>query len=584
MDVPSLLRDPLVSAIGLTIVHFAWQGLLIAVLLSVFQRLGRRGGPNFQYTAGCVALLLMSICPAITLLILRPLVAASHSAPVPNALSVTLSASPLDRIEPYLPGLVVVWLLGVALGCTRLFLGWRSVQRLRHRDTAPAPRVLCDRLDQLKLRLGIGRAVDLLVSIHVEVPSAIGWLRPIVLLPAAAVTGLPFELLEALIAHELAHIRRHDYLVNLLQSVVEAVLFYHPAVWWVSHQIRMTRELCCDDVAVGLLADPMRYATALATMEEMRTMKESMALAGNGGVLLARIRRVLGLPEPASNGITIWLVGSVLAWVLLVTLPGRAGSQSTPPEPPSEKSAGRPSVESYRPEQVLARPGTPPRSSGWSPVERTVKVPPRLSSHVPSRGMPLVSGRPAVKVPTVSSPVAHAPAKLVGVWPGTLGISVQQTPTSDAFAEAPNRPLTDAEIRAMTARFEQILRARNNLARQEQKLAEKARQLDEDIFRTSPSPGRSGGALRERGKSDVYYGRTVIVTGPAGPVEVTDTRPEKGTEHSSGTSPVPVPLTGAAPNRRASTGPVGATISTSRVPTSTTPPPAVTPAMKAEVR
>ena len=128
----------------------------------------------------------------------------------------------------------------------------------------------------------------------------IGWLRPLVLVPIAAFAGLAPQQIEALLAHELAHIRRHDYLVNVLQRVVEAVLFYHPAVWWVSNQIRKERELCCDDVAVAASGDALSYAHALADLESSRPAHARTSIAANGGSLLSRIRRLVE-SQPASH-------------------------------------------------------------------------------------------------------------------------------------------------------------------------------------------------------------------------------------------------------------------------------------------
>ena len=124
---------------------------------------------------------------------------------------------------------------------------------------------------RLSRRLHIGRAITLLESALVDVPTVIGWLKPVVLLPASALAGLSPQQLEAILAHELAHIRRHDYLVNLLQTLVETVLFYHPAVWWLSRRIRIERENCCDDLAVSLCGDPVAYAQALADLEALRS-------------------------------------------------------------------------------------------------------------------------------------------------------------------------------------------------------------------------------------------------------------------------------------------------------------------------
>src|SRR5204863_17364 len=145
-------------------------------------------------------------------------------------------------------------------------------------------------------RLRISRPVRLVRSALVEVPTAVGWLRPMILLPASTLTGLTTGQIEAILAHEMAHIRRHDYLVNLLQCIVEMLLFYHPAVWWVSRRIREERELCCDDLAVRISGDPVSYARALCALETLRGESMTLALAATSGSLRARIARLLGLP------------------------------------------------------------------------------------------------------------------------------------------------------------------------------------------------------------------------------------------------------------------------------------------------
>jgi BlaR1 peptidase M56/Bacterial type II and III secretion system protein len=168
--------------------------------------------------------------------------------------------------------------------------------------------------------LELSRPVRLLQSALVEVPTVIGWLRPVILLPASCVTGLTPRQLESIIAHELAHIRRHDYLVNILQSAVETLLFYHPAVWWVSRRVREERELCCDDLVVEVCGDRVGYARALATLEELRPASAQFALAAAGAPLLQRIRRLAGQPERSAGrafwpvaGITLLLVLGILA-------------------------------------------------------------------------------------------------------------------------------------------------------------------------------------------------------------------------------------------------------------------------------
>ncbi len=141
------------------------------------------------------------------------------------------------------------------------------------------------------------RPVILLESCFLEVPVVIGHLRPAILMPVGLLAGLPVAQIESILLHELAHIRRADYLVNLMQKVVEGLLFYHPAAWWISRVIRMERENCCDDLAVAASGDAHEYATALASLAENRWAVSEAAMAATGGNLVRRIRRVLAQPE-----------------------------------------------------------------------------------------------------------------------------------------------------------------------------------------------------------------------------------------------------------------------------------------------
>src|SRR5262249_26688490 len=155
-------------------------------------------------------------------------------------------------------------------------------------------------------------------------PMVIGWLRPVILLPASAMTGLTPQQLEAIIAHELAHIRRHDYLINLLQAVIETLLFYHPAVWWVSRRIRQEREHCCDDLAVAVCGDALTYARALLEMERLRAAGPQLAMAANGGLLMNRIRRLVGA-QPKHADRFSGLFAGVIALTALIS--AGAGAQ-----------------------------------------------------------------------------------------------------------------------------------------------------------------------------------------------------------------------------------------------------------------
>ncbi len=200
--------------------------------------------------------------------------------------------------------MVALWLLGVLAFSIRLFGGWRFTARLR--STAhPAPAEWQQTLE---------RPVRLLVSSLVDVPTVVGWLRPVILVPVEFLTGLSVEHITALLAHEIAHIRRHDYLASVLQSIAEAVLFYHPGVWWISEQIRAERELCCDDLAVAASGDALTYARALAELESQQPSRLTPALAANGGSLVNRIRRLI---EPA-HAIADSLPGPGAAWAMIL--------------------------------------------------------------------------------------------------------------------------------------------------------------------------------------------------------------------------------------------------------------------------
>ena len=207
------------------------------------------------------------------------------------------------RIAAWRPYLLAAWLAGVFFLSARLLAGWAGAARLVRARCVPARAALLEPFGRLARRLSVSRPVRLLESAAVRVPTAIGILRPVILLPVSSLTGLPPRQIEALLAHELAHVRRHDYLVNLVQSAAETLLFYHPAVWWVSGRIRAERENCCDDLAVAATGSARLYAEALVRLEEERARLEqrpdvpprSSLAADGGGPLFRRIVRLFPL-------------------------------------------------------------------------------------------------------------------------------------------------------------------------------------------------------------------------------------------------------------------------------------------------
>jgi uncharacterized protein (TIGR03435 family) len=315
-----LFSQPWVEPLGWTLIHFVWQGFAIAALYAAARRGAARVlNPRLKYVLACAALTAMMAAPPATWALIRPShavpgdafrirsipvsarsnrVAAETTMPAPSI----PAAVPDVQLAEFLLWVVMVWLAGALVFWVRLMGGWVVAARMQSVSVRSAQPEWQDMLGNLTGRMCVSRPVRLLVSALVEAPTVIGWLRPVVLVPVGALGGLPVEYLEALLLHELAHIRRHDPLINILQSVAEALLFYHPAVWWVSGHIRADREMCCDDMAVAVSGDAFAYARALAEVESERPRHLSAVLAANGGSLSNRIARLLGQPKPTAGG------------------------------------------------------------------------------------------------------------------------------------------------------------------------------------------------------------------------------------------------------------------------------------------
>ena len=197
----------------------------------------------------------------------------------------------------WLPLVVMLWIAGVARAARygSPAAGGASLGFIA-RHARPRRRAWTDAAARIAATLGLSRRVHVVDTSLVDTPTVIGWVRPVILLPIAAFAGLSPSQVEAILAHELAHIRRHDFLVNLLQTFAETILFYHPAVWWLSARIRTEREHCCDVVALSVCGDAVSYAEALVELESWRTVHSRLAVAATGGTLLTRVRRLLGAP------------------------------------------------------------------------------------------------------------------------------------------------------------------------------------------------------------------------------------------------------------------------------------------------
>lgn len=336
MTLQALALSAEVQAAALALLHFVWQGGVIAALLWLVLALLPSASAAWRYLAACLALVLLALCPLLTF---GYLLAQAAPAEPPLLLAAELPAAQAGYLSL---GLLAAWALGSAGMTLRLLLAMAALRRLVA-SAVPASEHWQWQLCRLARQLGLRQRVRLMLSQHVDAPVVLGWLRPVILLPLAALTALPPDHLRALLAHELGHVRRLDYLVNVLQSSVEALLFYHPAVHWVSRCIRVEREHCCDDIAVQLTGEPLRYARALAEMEMLRARLPEPALAANGGTLMNRIERILKprAPEQAQPR-TLLTAGCVLASALGLALAGAwacsSAADSAEPQPTAEQT------------------------------------------------------------------------------------------------------------------------------------------------------------------------------------------------------------------------------------------------------
>ncbi len=389
-----------IERLGWTLIHSVWQLAVIASLAAFLQITLRHRPATLRYLVAVTAMMTMLALPCITW---TTLVIAPHASAllVSDAIAMDRESrnhtttgkqhdqSIVDRagdlrskqnesldasangvasegltsgqprfvenfraaIDPWITSIVSMWLVGVAICSLRPIWGLWVQWRLHQVGLSPAPEFVQARLLELARHMGLANVVRVAESAAVRIPMVVGYLRPVILLPASVLTGLTPNQLESLLAHELAHVRRHDWLVNAIQVLVETVLFYHPAAWWLSNQIRHERELCCDDLAITVIGDRVTYGRMLLAVEELRQagLPTAVVIAATGGNLVQRIRRLIPSPDPAERASRGWLSGMVLVMamgVLLVLMAMTMDSQAPLITAPSQLIAAEDDVPS----------------------------------------------------------------------------------------------------------------------------------------------------------------------------------------------------------------------------------------------
>ena len=362
MSVTFLTISPLWTAAGWTMVHLLWVDMAIGLMAALARRLLKPSRPEARYGVALGFLLVLAISPAAILArslerdtqpdkarrqtVIRDgrvrvasLASSDGLIPAPTgpgALSVHWPSNELRRLQldDWVPYLTYFWLGGSLSTLFILATGLIGVEQLRRSSRPLEGGDVPRRCRALADSLGIARRVSVGICDRLAAPVLIGIVRPLILMPPAALSGWSVEQLEMVLLHELAHLRRWDNLVNLLQRFVESLLFFHPVVWWLSAWVRLERELCCDRLVVERVGQPVAYAEMLVALSEASGRRHQAMLAMADRHVLTRIRRLLNLEE-RSMKLTmpegLGLLGAVIVAALLVL-----GSHAAPPKTAGE--------------------------------------------------------------------------------------------------------------------------------------------------------------------------------------------------------------------------------------------------------
>jgi len=306
---------------GWAVIHSLWQCTLLAGVAAVLLSILPDSRARVRHLVAYASLVAMVALPLFTALASVDPMGERIRRPVMLAIDDAVGMPAVVEVRAFVvPAAAALWLCGLLLYAVRVGCEWRRAQQLQQLDLDDAGEPIRSVVAELCTRLSLPTHVDVLRSARATVPMVLGWLRPTILLPISTAASLGPRQLRAVLAHELAHVRRRDYLTNLIQTAIETALFHHPAAHWISRRIRTEREYCCDDVAVSVGADPADYARALAALDDARDDCR-MAVAAASGTLLDRIQRIVGHPRPVLTpvrGIVALAAASLLAAIILV--------------------------------------------------------------------------------------------------------------------------------------------------------------------------------------------------------------------------------------------------------------------------
>lgn len=349
IEIPLINLEPYIRTVTTILMHSLWQGTLVGILAAIALSLLKSSSARIRYAVSCCAMATVIVATVVTAVAVWPdrYGPARHvSAPVEKLAGgegssdhgATIGvAAPTNDVSSsnrwwehpsFSRNLFMIWATGVMLFSVCHLIGWRRGRGFVRRGTSPVPPEWQARFEKMYDELRVRRLVSLLSSSLVKVPCVIGWIKPVILVPVSMFTSLdPFEI-EMILVHELAHVRRYDILVNILQTAMETLFFFNPVIWWLSRQIRIEREDCCDDTAILKTGNRLRYARALANLEEVRMFQTNFNSALTGSPLGRRIQRIVGATRPRFYSSTLSLSGMLLIASLIIVLFGSLGGSN----------------------------------------------------------------------------------------------------------------------------------------------------------------------------------------------------------------------------------------------------------------
>ncbi len=322
LAINQLISSELIIALGWTLVNIIWQASIIAFVLWFFLKIFRNISSHIRY--------IVAISSIVMILGIAVLNFVKHYQPPQNEIDKAVSGENisvmlhnfnqrqqsedfsesylfnlnfLDHIDSYFPLIINVWSIGIAIFVIKFLLGLSYLKRIEKRHITRVDEKWVQRFRLIEQKLSLQKNIAYLESVIVKIPMVLGHLKPVVIVPFGMLTGIPEDQVEAIIAHEMAHVMRNDFLVNLLQTLVEILFFFHPAVWYISTAIRSERENCCDDIALTVCQGSLAYAKALVSVHEYIPAKSysAVAFAGNKNQLINRIKRLIMEPKIESN-------------------------------------------------------------------------------------------------------------------------------------------------------------------------------------------------------------------------------------------------------------------------------------------